>query len=110
MKMQQLGAILLCLTLSCTLYSQNTPCSATPLPNNMPDFQTFSTAGLSNSGVEDPYCGASVTADIWFQVVAPPSGDMDIATLAGSMANAAMAIYTGPCINPQLIACTEDDN
>lgn len=108
--MLPLKAMLFCLSLPFILPGQNSPCTAIPLPNNMPDFQTYSTAGLSNSGLANPNCGASVSVDIWFQVVAPPSGDMDIATLAGTMGNAAMAIYAGPCINPQIIACTEDDN
>jgi gliding motility-associated-like protein len=92
------------------LSAQNTPCTAIPLPNNMTDFQTFSTAGLSNSGVPYPGCGAPVGVDIWFSVVAPPSGDVDIATLMGTMVNAAMAVYAGPCNNLTLIACADDDN
>ena len=93
-----------------TLRSQNTPCAAISLPNNMSGFQTYSTQGLSNSGVPHPGCGAPIGADIWFAVTAPPSGDMDIATLAGTMVNAAMAVYLGPCGNPTLLACTDDDN
>ena len=104
--------LLLCLfwiAFSWNVHAQNTPCAAIALPNDMPDFQTYSTSGLSNSGIPDPGCAAPITVDIWFAVVAPPSGDMDIATLAGTMGNAAMAFYSGPCSNPMLIACTDDD-
>jgi gliding motility-associated-like protein len=92
------------------LFSQNTPCAAVNLPNNMAEFQTFSTAGLNNSGVPYPGCGGNVTVDIWFAVVAPPSGDMDIALKSGTMVNMAMAFYQGPCNNLSLIDCATDDN
>jgi gliding motility-associated-like protein len=101
-------AFLLFFYLSTT--AQNLPCSAISLPGNMTDFQTYSTLGLNNSGVPNPYCGAPVSVDIWFAVTAPPSGDMDIATLSGTMANAAMALYLGPCNNLTEIACADDDN
>lgn len=51
-----------------------------------------------------------MTVDIWFAVVAPPSGDMDIALKSGTMVNMAMAFYKGPCNNLHLINCTSDDN
>ncbi|MCB9282569.1 MAG: gliding motility-associated C-terminal domain-containing protein [Lewinellaceae bacterium] len=97
-------------TLHSSLFTQNTPCAAVSLPNNMSAFQTYSTSGLNNSGVPYPGCGGNVTVDIWFAVVAPPSGDMDIALKAGTMVNMAMAFYKGPCNNLMLIDCTSDDN
>ncbi|MBK6901266.1 MAG: gliding motility-associated C-terminal domain-containing protein [Saprospirales bacterium] len=97
-------------TIHSSLFTQNTPCAAVSLPNNMPAFQTYSTAGLTNSGVPYPGCGGNVTVDIWFSVVAPPSGDMDIALKSGTMVNMAMAFYKGPCNNLMLIDCTTDDN
>ena len=92
------------------LFSQNTPCAAVNLPNNMAEFQAYSTSGLNNSGVPYPGCGGNVTVDIWFAVVAPPSGDMDIALKSGTMVNMAMAFYQGPCNNLSLIDCATDDN
>ncbi|MBK7338039.1 MAG: hypothetical protein IPJ00_18585 [Saprospirales bacterium] len=86
-------------TIHSSLFTQNTPCAAVSLPNNMPAFQTYSTAGLTNSGVPYPGCGGNVTVDIWFSVVAPASGDMDIALKSGTMVNMAMAFYKGPCNN-----------
>jgi len=88
---------------------QNNPCAATSLSNNMMDFQSATTSGLSNSGIPDPGCGSPTTQDAWFTVTAPPSGDVYIATQAGTMNDAAMAIYEGPCFDPMLITCTEDD-
>ncbi|MBK7409633.1 MAG: hypothetical protein IPJ40_17260 [Saprospirales bacterium] len=97
-------------TLHPSLFTQNTPCAAVSLPNNMTAFQTYSTSGLNNSGVPHPGCGGNISVDIWFSVVAPASGDMDIALKAGTMVNMAMAFYKGPCNNLSLIDCTSDDN
>ncbi len=93
-----------------SLFAGDSPCGATPLANNMTSFQTFNNSGNSDSGIPDPGCGSYSGSDIWFSVSVPPSGMLDIATLAGGMSNAAMAIYEGPCSNPNLISCTEDDN
>jgi large repetitive protein len=98
------------LTLSTYVFAGDTPCGATPIPNNMTSFQTFSNQGNANSGIADPGCGNYVTADFWFSVTVPFSGMLNIATLAGGMTNGAMAIYDGPCGNPNLLSCTEDDN
>lgn len=98
------------LGLSGFLEAQNTPCTAVSLLSNMPDFQTYSTSGLTNSGVPAPECGGNPGADIWFQTTISATGYINIVTLAGTMTNAAMAIYTGTCNNLQEFACTESDN
>ncbi len=92
------------------LFAGDTPCAATLLPNNMTSFQTYSNLGNSNSGVASPSCGNYINADIWFSVTVPASGILNIATIAGGMTNGAMAIYDGPCSNPNELSCTEDDN
>ncbi len=91
-------------------YAGDDPCSATPLANNMTVFETYSNLGNTNSGVEDPGCGNYVTADIWFSVVAPANGQLDIVTLAGGLFNGAMAFYEGPCNDLTQLYCTDDDN
>ncbi len=91
-------------------YAGNNPCSATPLSNDMADFETYSNVGNTDSGVEDPSCGNYVTADIWFSVIAPPNGMLDIVTLAGTLSNGAMAIYEGSCNDLTELYCTDDDN
>jgi gliding motility-associated-like protein len=92
------------------IISQNTPCNAVSLSSNMTAFQTYNTNGLSNSGVEDPPCGGSPGSDIWFEVTVSATGYLNIVTLAGTMGDAAMAIYSGTCNNLQEFACTESDN
>lgn len=91
-------------------HAQNTPCGAITLPSNMTSPQTFNSSGLSNSGIDNPICGGNVSSDIWFQVTVPPTGFINISTFAGSMTNAGMAVYEGPCNNPTETACINDNN
>lgn len=76
----------------------------------MSGFQSFSTSGLSNSGIEDPACGGSPGADIWFQTTIPATGYINIVTLSNGMVDGAMAIYTGTCNNLTEFACADSDN
>jgi len=108
--------IILFLTLAFTfgysglIIAQNTPCNSVSLSNNMAAFQTYNTNGLSNSDVEDPSCGGTPGSDIWFEVTVSATGYINIVTLAGTMGDAAMAIYTGSCNDLEEFACTESDN
>ena len=91
------------------IFSQNTPCSAISLMVNPPDFETYSTNGLSNSGIENPPCGGNISSDIWFEVTSTNTGYLNIVTLANSISDAAMAVYTGPCNNLDFLGCSTDD-
>ena len=94
-----------------SLYAGNTCASATPLPNNMTAFQNVGTIGNTPSGVAAPSCGNfSASTDIWFSTTVPASGELDIVTLAGSMIDGAMAIYTGSCANLNEVQCASSDN
>ncbi len=90
--------------------AQNTPCTAVNLPSNMAGFQSYSTSGLTNSGIEAPECGGSPGADIWFQTTVSATGYINIVTLPNGMTDGAMAIYTGTCNNLTEFGCTQSDN
>ena len=72
-------------------------------------FSNFSTLGNSDSGTSAPSCGNYNGADIWFATSVGANGELDIVTLAGSMGNAAMAVYSGSCNNLNEIACAVSD-
>ncbi len=111
-KLYFLKAIFVAFFISFSIYSfaGDTPCSATPLANNMTLFETYSNLGNTDSGVDDPTCGNYVTADIWFSVTGPTNGMLDIVTLAGGLINGAMAFYEGSCGDLTELYCTDDDN
>ncbi|MBI5541403.1 MAG: T9SS type A sorting domain-containing protein [Bacteroidia bacterium] len=89
----------------------NDNCSgATPLPVNATCIYTNSTNTCASAtiGIPAPGCGNYVGGDVWFSAVVPASGNMQFDGQAGTMADGAMALYTGTCTSLALVTC--DDN
>ena len=89
-------------------FAGNSPCLPTAL-GGMTDLEIFTTAGNTGSPVADPPCGNYNGIDFWFEVTVGPSGDLFIVSEADVLFNGAMAIYEGPCTNPELLRCVEND-
>ena len=100
--------LLICL-LTLEMFGGDTPCQATLLNNDMDDFMSFDLNSNSNSGIEDPGCGSYAGNDIWFETTVPANGTISITTLAGSLNDAAFAIYEGDCNNLNLLLCRAND-
>jgi len=96
----------------------NTPCTAYALPDVTPscNFYTYTNAGSLGSSVPTPSgCGGSspfqggyAGGDVWFSVVVPASGELDIHTASIDFSDGAMALYSGSCASPVLVACDDD--
>lgn len=98
--------------------TNNTPCNAFALPTVSPscNFQTYTNSGSSGSNIASPNgCGGSFPhqggyqgGDVWFSVVVPPSGELDIHTQSIDFGDGAMALYSGSCFAPTLVECDDD--
>lgn len=98
--------------------TNNEPCSAYALPDVTPscNYLTFTNAGSAGSAVPTPSaCGGSspfqggyAGGDVWFSVVVPASGELDIHTQGIDFSDGAMALYSGPCGSPTLVECDDD--
>lgn len=98
--------------------TNNTPCAAYALPVVDPscNFDIYTNFGSTGSGVATPSgCGGSAPfdggylgGDVWFSVIVPPSGELDIHTLGVDFSDGAMALYSGVCSSPVLVACDDD--
>lgn len=98
--------------------TNNTPCSAYALPTVTPscNYLTFTNLGSAGSSVPTPSgCGGSspfqggyAGGDVWFSVVVPASGELDIHTAQIDFGDGAMALYSGSCASPVLVACDDD--
>jgi gliding motility-associated-like protein len=94
------------------------PCSAYLLPSVSPscNFLTYTNAGSpgsavptpSNCGGSSPFQGGYAGGDVWFEVIVPPSGELDIHTQSVDFTDGAMALYSGPCASPTLLECDDD--
>jgi len=76
------------------------PCSPTTLIATNPGCVpvSFNTQDATNSVIPSPGC-SSGNNDVWFRLTVPSTGTLNINTLAGSLTNMAMAVYT-PCPLP----------
>jgi gliding motility-associated-like protein len=88
------------------------PCNAITLTvQSSCNYLTFSNSLATPSlGIASPSCSSNVQSDIWFQLTVPPSGPLQIQTQAGTLVDAAMAVYEGDCNQLTEIDCSDDAN
>ncbi|MCC2547239.1 fibronectin type III domain-containing protein [Hymenobacter sp. BT175] len=73
--------------------------------------QASTTGATASIGAPNPGCATFVNSDVWFSVVVPSNGILQVETgpVAGSRMNdTGMAFYTGTCGNLTLIGCDDD--
>ncbi|MBK9077368.1 MAG: T9SS type A sorting domain-containing protein [Flavobacteriales bacterium] len=71
----------------------------------------FTNVSATASGATPaPTCSTAPTTDVWFTFTAPASGEVLIRTQAGTMADAAMQLYSGSCGSLALVpgGCNDD--
>ena len=114
--MRSLLAISVLLLASLPASAQSdTPCNAPLLPvaEDTCSFVTVNTAGAlyqsdpANGGLAP--CAFPGSPDVWYAVIVPPSGAISFTTREGSITDAGMAVYAGPCSAPVLLECDDDD-
>lgn len=66
------------------------------------------TGATASTTVPNPTCGSYQGGDLWFKMVVPTGGSIELTTLPGSLTDVAMALYTGTCGNLTEIACDDD--
>jgi gliding motility-associated-like protein len=98
--------------------TNNIPCNAYALPTVEPscNFDIYTNLGSAGSaeptptgcGGSAPFDGGYLGGDVWFSVVVPPSGELDIHTLSVDFADGAMALYSGACGSLTLVECDDD--
>ncbi|MEI7595568.1 MAG: hypothetical protein WCK02_07465 [Bacteroidota bacterium] len=62
-----------------------------------------------SSGPADPACSSGAYNDVWYKVVIPSTGHINISAEASSLTDAGMAIYNGTCGSLTLIECDDND-
>lgn len=90
----------------------NNPCTATPLTVNSSCVYTAGTTSGATAavGVPAPGCASYAGADVWYSVVVPAGGVLNINTNTGGITDGGMAAYSGSCGSLALIECDDDDS
>lgn len=92
--------------------ANDNPCNATPLTANPACTYVSATnvAATSTSGVPAPGCASYSNNDVWFSVVVPAGGAVNIDSNTGSMTDGGMAVYSGTCSALTLVDCDDDSS
>ena len=91
------------------------PCSAQPLTvSSSCSMSFYSNTSATDSGITDPGCGDYSGGDVWFSATVPPSGNLFIDSDEGGQdldfTDSGIAVYSGTCGSPSLIACDDDNS
>ncbi len=80
-----------------------------PVTANCNYVQYTNENATTTAGVADPGCGGTFNGgDVWFKLVVPTSGNIDITTNVGVVTDGVMALYTGSCGSLTEVACDDD--
>ena len=90
------------------LLENDDPCGATLLSANASFSYSTNVMATTTAGVTAPGCGNYLGTDIWFKTVVPSTGAIAINTDTGSLADMAMAVYSGACNSLTLLSCYDD--
>lgn len=110
---KKIVSLLIATCLTTTAFAQpanDDPCSAIPLAIAPTcSYSTYTTASATaTTGVPDPGCASYQGGDVWFSVVVPCTGVINIDTRQGIITDGGMAIYSGDCAGLTLIDCDDD--
>lgn len=63
----------------------------------------------TNDATSDPLVACvPITNDVWFRYTAPAPGQVNVRTCGIAPFDTVIAVYTGPCSGPQLVACSDN--
>ncbi len=87
------------------------PCGAISLPvgSTSCNYQTFSTCDFMSSNVPNPGCEAYTFGDIWFELIVPSSGKINVQSDNLTSTRPKFALYAGSCSNLSIVGCNGFD-
>ncbi|TYA59705.1 T9SS sorting signal type C domain-containing protein [Formosa maritima] len=75
------------------------------------NYETYTNAGATTSGIASPNCGDYAGGDVWFYAIADETGEITIDTQNLDMNDGAMAVYSGTdCNNLTLLDCDSNNS
>lgn len=74
-------------------------------------YATYTNVGATAStGMTPPGCGNYSGSDVWFSVIVPATGEINIDLQTGVMTDSAIALYSGTCGALTLLDCDDDSS
>jgi gliding motility-associated-like protein len=96
-----------------SLAAGDDPCTATPLTTSATC--TYSAqdnnGSTASAGITAPGCASYSNNDVWFTIVVPASGNVQVDTQTGTITDGGIAFYTGAtCSALTLLSCDDDSS
>ncbi|MCF6130855.1 fibronectin type III domain-containing protein [Flavobacterium wongokense] len=75
------------------------------------NYTTYTNSGATgSSGMTAPGCANFLGSDVWFSVVVPATGEIDVDLQTGVMTDSGIALYSGTCGALTLLDCDDDSS
>lgn len=106
------GTFGICVTIPPPPPANDNPCNAIELfPATTCTYATHTNVSATGTtGVSTPACGTYSPTDVWFKVVVPAGGAVNIDLLGLNIGDAAMAVYRGNSCSTLVVVSCDDDN
>lgn len=100
-------------SISFSMAAGDDPCTATPLTTSTTC--TYSAqdnnGATASAGITAPGCSSYSNNDVWFTIVVPASGNVQVDTQTGTITDGGIAFYTGAtCSALTLLSCDDDSS
>lgn len=100
-------------SISFSMAAGDDPCTATPLTTSATC--TYSAqdnnGATASAGITAPGCASYSNNDVWFTIVVPASGNVQVDTQTGTITDGGIAFYTGAtCSALTLLSCDDDSS
>lgn len=86
------------------------PSGAISITLNNGTYSTYTNVNATSTSVTSPSCASYVGEDVWFSVVVPSNGIVELDMIEGVITDGGMSVYTGSIGSLTEIACDDDNS
>jgi hypothetical protein len=86
------------------------PSGAISITLNTGTYSTYTNVNATSTSVTSPSCASYVGEDVWFSVVVPSNGIVELDMVEGVITDGGMSVYTGSIGSLTEIACDDDNS
>ena len=86
------------------------PSGAISITLNTGTYSTYTNINATSTSVTSPSCASYVGEDVWFSVVVPSNGIVELDMIEGVITDGGMSVYTGSIGSLTQVACDDDNS
>lgn len=86
------------------------PSGAISITLNTGTYSTYTNVNATSTSVTSPSCASYVGEDVWFSVVVPSNGIVELDMIEGVITDGGMSVYTGSIGSLTEVACDDDNS